>query len=58
METEDEKLLEAIRKRDADYGDEMPGHWIAQCDRRTLLRLLDEAMLELEVTLQRNGIGW
>lgn len=40
----DEELLEAIRERDAECGDDLPEHWKAQLDRRVLLRLLDGAL--------------
>lgn len=50
--TEDEKVLASIRKRDTELGEEIPGHWTAQVDRRNLLRLLDEAKREIN-TLYR-----
>lgn len=45
---DDDKLLNSIRKRDAECGGEIPGHWTAQLDRRNLLRMLDAAYKEIE----------
>lgn len=45
--TEDEKILNSIRKRDRECGIKIPDHWQAQWDRRNLLRLLDEALREI-----------
>lgn len=56
--TEDEKVLASIRKRDAEIGEFIPDHWTAQKDRRNLLRMLDEAMNQLEQLLTNQGIGW
>lgn len=39
----DEQLLAAIRRRDAELGENIPSHWVAQWDRRDLLRMLDAA---------------
>lgn len=44
---DDDKLLTAIKKRDAECGDVIPDHWQAQLDRRNLLRLLDDALKEI-----------
>lgn len=35
--------LDPIRERDSSYGTHLPKAWVAQSDRRELLRLLDEA---------------
>lgn len=48
----DDKLLDSIRNRDVECGEEIPGHWTAQLDRRNLLRMLDEATREIS-TLYR-----
>lgn len=54
----DEQMLAAIRERDKDMGEYIPSHWVAQLDRRNLLRLLDEAMRQMEEMLTGQGIGW
>lgn len=43
----DYKHLEDIRKRDADMTN-IPSHWVAQWDRRNLLKMLDEALQDIE----------
>lgn len=48
MSEKEDKTLAAIRRRDADYGDNIPDHWQAQKDRRFLLNLLDKAYQALE----------